>query len=327
MVEEVKRELFRKGGTAGDWAAAVTSGLAASDLVWVNAASAGDEALAFARQVMQQGNLVEYECCDSRGSPQGRAVIRLKDWADYGEGFLRADHIIASDGYYEWYATHDLQRSGAVYHVCGEARRKCKAKLPRGDRSVVIHMEKWRLLTPLQMLDSPYTARLGMAAIKEWVKNFTPQVPEPAAPPVGPGGQRGVNDPTGVDQALADLPRVEAAVGAEAAKEPRSEAVKARPVPKGSVGLLLEQKAAAFREGQREKEDKRRKGERERGRSRSRRRRRSEKEKRGGASSGDRSGSRSSRSSQDFRQPSTRGESSELWRLSKKNPGKLFREG
>lgn len=126
MVEELKRELFRRGGTAGDCAAAVTSGLAPSDLVWVNGAVAGDDAKAFARQSMQKGNLVEYECCDARGAPQGRAVIRLKDWENYEDCLLRADHVIASDGYYQWYASHDLKRSGAVYHVCTEQRRKCK---------------------------------------------------------------------------------------------------------------------------------------------------------------------------------------------------------
>eukprot|EP00438_Fugacium_kawagutii_P009584 Skav215542 [mRNA] locus=scaffold4176:54960:56247:- [translate_table: standard] len=50
MVEEVRKELLRKGGTSGDWAAAVTSGLATSDLVWVSGDASGPEAAEFARR-------------------------------------------------------------------------------------------------------------------------------------------------------------------------------------------------------------------------------------------------------------------------------------
>jgi hypothetical protein len=85
--------------------------------------------------------------------------------------------------------------------------------------------------------------------------------------------------------------------------------------PKGSVGALLEKKAAERREAMRLK-DEERKRHRDRRRSRSRGRRR--KRRPGRTSSGGASGSRScsSGSSHSFRKPSTRGED-ELWRQSK----------
>eukprot|EP00438_Fugacium_kawagutii_P004852 Skav221073 [mRNA] locus=scaffold3118:301772:302386:- [translate_table: standard] len=198
MTEALRRELLDKGGTSDDWDQAMTSGVAASDQVWVDAKVEKDEALKFAQRVMTQGMLIEHECYDVRGAPQGVAIIRLKDWVEYGSGLLAADHVIASDPYYQWYGLNDLRDGGGVFHVCTGSRRSCRVRLPRGDRRELVHLERWGVMTPMKMLESSYTADLGKLAIKEWVKEFQKKVPEPARPPVGGKGKGvGSHDPTG----------------------------------------------------------------------------------------------------------------------------------
>eukprot|EP00438_Fugacium_kawagutii_P006300 Skav233308 [mRNA] locus=scaffold4193:88579:93795:+ [translate_table: standard] len=235
---------------------------------------------------------------------------------------LKASHVIASDGYYDWYAKRDLKPSKCVYHICGEKRRQCKEKLVRGDRREVVHVEKWRMLTPLAMMDTDYLKVLGRAALEEWVRNFAPTVPEPrvgpgAVPPVGGPAAEAVPVGTGLDRAV-DALEFPPANPAERRVRPEDKKEKAEEKkPRGSVGSLLEQRAAAQRELARQKEKK--KAPKERGRSRSKRRR----DRR--SSSEERSTGSSSRSLHFHKPPSGVGD--ELWRLSEKSPGRLLKKG
>eukprot|EP00438_Fugacium_kawagutii_P005652 Skav226154 [mRNA] locus=scaffold3275:7240:8613:+ [translate_table: standard] len=318
MTEALKQELLRKGGTLGDWGMALTRGLSTLDQQWHDSKEIGTESAEEARRVMTQGSLAEYECYDAGGRAQGRAVIRLQEWADYGGAMVKADHVLASDGYYDWYARQNLKADKSVYHFCGGKRKDCKERLPRGDRREVVHVEKWRMITPLAMLDTPYLARLGHEALKEWVRSFVPTVPEPVLPPApGPHPEGRGRAVTGVDQALQEVEEeVEKRAPLSGPKgEGRPEEKKVG--PRGSVGALLERKAAEQRAALDQKEGKRKKE--ERGRSRSRK-----KKKKKGTSSRS-SGSSGSRSSL-FRKPLSGG-GEELWRLSTKNPGKLLRQG
>ena len=79
--------------------------------------------------------------------PQGRALLRLKGWEDEAEGLVQADHGECSDDYYQWYADHDLSQ-GAVYHLCTCEAKKCKVKLKGRDRRHLVHVDKWRLMSP-----------------------------------------------------------------------------------------------------------------------------------------------------------------------------------
>eukprot|EP00438_Fugacium_kawagutii_P020958 Skav211849 [mRNA] locus=scaffold305:925833:932175:+ [translate_table: standard] len=244
MTEALKQELLRKGGTLGDWAGALTRGFSTVDQQWHDAKEIGIESQESARRIMSKGSLVEYECYDQRGRGQGRAVIRLIEWADYGSAMLKADHVVASDSYYDWYARKDLKASKAVYHVCGDQRRKCKEKLPRGDRREVVHVERWRMLTPLAMLDTSYLADLGKRALEEWVQNFVPTVPEPAVPPVsGPPVGGGAGGRTGLDEALEQVDGGTAPEVDEREKRNKEAEDPGRAKPKGSVGALLEKRA------------------------------------------------------------------------------------
>eukprot|EP00438_Fugacium_kawagutii_P025912 Skav228849 [mRNA] locus=scaffold4472:6917:8557:+ [translate_table: standard] len=315
MTEDLKKELLAKGGTLSDWELALTSGIALSDQQWVDAKLEGQGAQDTVKRVMAKGNMVEYECYDNRGRPQGRAIIKLMDWAEYGSTMLRAEHVLASDGYYDWYGKNSLKEDKAVYHICGGPRRSCREKLVRGDRREVVHVEKWRMMTPLM-------AALGLAALKEWVKEFRPTVPGPAAPPARarPGGgaeRRG----TGADAALAEIPDEDSQEAGEAEKAPKGSGKKGLPRQiKGSVGALLEKKITDHRAAMKKKEEKEKREKKEKERSRGRKRRRKDR-------SSERSGSRSSGTSQeDFRMPSTRGED-ELWRRSQRHPGRLLKSG
>eukprot|EP00438_Fugacium_kawagutii_P032029 Skav203166 [mRNA] locus=scaffold371:248364:249752:+ [translate_table: standard] len=323
MTEELKRELLAKGGTLVDWELALTSGIPVSDLQWVDARSAGAEAQETARRIMAKGHLVEYECYDDRGRGQGRAIIRLEDWADYGTTMLRAHHILASDEYYDWYGKNTLKVDQVVYHICGGPRRSCKEKLVRGDRRLVIHLERWRMITPMMMIQGDYTARLGMAALKEWVKDYQVTVPEAAAPPgrLNVAGEAAKAVGSGADAALARVPS--AARDDEERERGREKGSKQEPryvAPKGSVASLLEKRVIEHRAALKKKEEKEKGEKKERGRSRSRRRRRRRK------SSGDSKSKSSGSSHEGFRMPSARGEE-ELWRRSQRHPGKLLKSG
>ena len=308
----------------GDWSSLLSNDLQPEDVRWMNAGSDGGGVLDQARAVMSKGSIVEYECYDARGRPQGRALIRLQDWEDYANGVLKAEHLCASDPYYEWYGQHELAGGRGIYHLCSSKRTDCTQRLGRGDRRELVHLEKWRMTNPLMMMEHEFSKEVALKAVRNWVSNFTQVVPEPPGfPPGPPRGARGA-DQTGIDEELEKLNKEE-----EPPKEKtrgRAEPSGSEAKPRGSVGILLEKKAAERREALLEKDKKKKKKREERGRSRSRRGRR----RRGDDSSSARSGgsdrSRSSESSRSFREPSTRGEV-EMWRLSQRNPGVLLRRG
>ena len=103
-------------------------------------------------------------------------------------------------------------------------------------------------------------------------------------------------------------------------KKKKAERAQSEVHPKGSVGMMLEKKAAERRAAlaEKEKQDRRRRPEGGRSRSRGRRRRRRKRSSSPGEKVAERSGS--SGSSRNFREPSNRGEV-EMWRLSRRNPG------
>eukprot|EP00435_Cladocopium_sp_Y103_P047964 s1615_g14.t1 len=313
LMEALKQKLLGKGGTLGEWTSLVTNGLQAEDMLWVEAGTHKGDLLGYARGILNQGSLVEYECHDTRGKPQGKAVIRLIDWDDYSAGSLKASHICASDEYYEWYATRDIADGKAVYHICQSKRTDCTARLGRGDRREMIHLQRWRMTNPLVMLEHDYSRECAMRALERAVDHYERRVPEPGRPPAP--------DPTGLDKELAGLGgEVEAELEKAAKKAERGDVVVS---PKGSVGAMLEKKAAERRAALAAKEVERRKRQGDRGRSRSRRRRRRGKSS-GSGERGERS--RSSESSRSFPKPSAGGRV-EMWRLSQKNPGSLLKQG
>ena len=231
---------------------------------------------------------------------------------------LNAEHVVASDGYYEWYAQHQLKAEKVVYHVCPTRRKKCSEKLTKGDGRIFIHLMRWRMVNPLIMKELEYAKAAALQILKEWVGGFVKATPVAAADVAPPEGPKGL---TGLDAALK-----EAATSAPP---------QAPPVEQGDKGLRGSRAVGAFlheRAEKRRKEEGQKKGDGsgrskrslpkgspERGRSR-------EKKKKRKKGSGEGSDTSSSRSSMDFHEPSTRG-GVDLWRLSKENPGKLLKSG
>ena len=322
-MQAIRQQLLDKGGTLGDWGGLITNWLQPDDQLWTEGKAFPGDVLGQARAIMSMGAILEYECVDNRGREQGLALVRLLDWEDHAQGILKAEHLVASDGYYEWYATQELKEGKGLYHICGSGRGQCSVRLGRGDRRELVHLHKWRVTSPLVMMESAYSKPIALQALQNWVNNFQARVPSPARPPAPPH-EGGRGDATGLDKALEAVDKEVEAAEPQRKRAEQARAMEVDKTPKGSVGALLEKKAAERREAMRLK-DEERKRHRDRRRSRSRGRRR--KRRPGRTSSGGASGSRScsSGSSHSFRKPSTRGED-ELWRQSKRNPGKLLKK-
>ena len=52
--------------------------------------------------------------------------MRVEDWDDLGRGYLIGGHLVASDGYYEWYGQQYLKQDKCLYHLCRDDRKKCQ---------------------------------------------------------------------------------------------------------------------------------------------------------------------------------------------------------
>ena len=131
----------------------------------------------------------------------------------------------------------------------------------------MIHLERWRVTNPLVMMELQSSGPDGHQQLGQ---QLLPQGAR-ASYPSGPrGGARG-EDPTGLDKELAAAVAAqekEAEKPAQRAEEPKRSAH-----PRGSVGALLEKKAAERRAALQEKEKDRKKKQTEKDRSRSRGRR------------------------------------------------------
>ena len=298
-MHSLKEELTKKGGTNEDWNLALHHGLEADDLEWVDTLKGPLNAESYADDLMASGRYLEYECYDDRGREQGRAILKILGW-DAGMPYtLNAEHVVASDGYYEWYAQHQLKAEKVVYHVCPTRRKKCSEKLTKGDGRIFIHLMRWRMVNPLKMKELEYAKAAALQILKEWVGGFVKATPVAAADVAPPEGPKGL---TGLDVALK-----EAATSAPP---------QAPPVEQGDKGLRGSRAVGAFlheRAEKRRKEEGQKKGDGsgrskrslpkgspERGRSR-------EKKKKRKKGSGEGSDTSSSRSSMDFHEPSTRG--------------------
>ena len=194
----LKDELIKKGGTSEDWNMALHHGLEAGDLEWVDTVKGPLNAESYAEDFMASGSYLEYDCYDDRGRDQGRAVLKILGW-DAGMPYtLNAEHVVASDGYYEWYAQHNLKSDKVVYHVCPTRRKKCSEKLPKGDGRIFIHLMRWRMVNPLILKELDYSRVASLQILKDWVNSFVKATPVTAPGSRAPGGPTGL---TGRDEA------------------------------------------------------------------------------------------------------------------------------
>lgn len=137
-----------------------------------------------ADETMEGGRYIEYCCYDSSWAPQGRAVVQLIRWEADGDFMFIGDHGPSSDGYYDWYVKQ-IGASGFVFHICAGEASKCKAKKARGDARELIHIDKWRMLTPKLMLQHEYMVPEGLRLGEEELIKMARDLKGPA--PLGTG--------------------------------------------------------------------------------------------------------------------------------------------
>eukprot|EP00438_Fugacium_kawagutii_P022919 Skav229978 [mRNA] locus=scaffold372:377191:382604:+ [translate_table: standard] len=300
--------LVRRGEALGLTQEEVDQALAlnrpATELAWVASPDLAGRAPQVAREVLETGRVLEYECYDDAFRPQGRAVVTLREWEEADRGLFLGTHGPSSDGY-KYFVDSQMGKDGGLYHICEGPASKCKVRKRRGDNRVLIHIDKWRMLTPAVMLEIPYLKamgeQLGLQVLGEAArdkKQVAPRAPE-----------------TGLD----------AAVQAAAAAAPRGEDVdpekekkkrdRSRTPPTGreDFGEFLEKQASRQRARQRQKKKKETKKHREGG---------AKKKKSKGHRAEASSGSSVESSSSDFQLAPVRG-GQEIWRLAQKKPGHL----
>eukprot|EP00438_Fugacium_kawagutii_P022996 Skav216829 [mRNA] locus=scaffold2314:109375:114908:+ [translate_table: standard] len=311
-------ELLRLGRDAGLTADEVTSclrlGRPLSETNWVLAREAGSKSPELALEVFEKGRWLEYQCYDDRGAEQGRAEVELQKWEDATGGWFTGRHGVAQDQYYQWYIDNQLQ-SGVLFHLCSGKAASCKKRAARGDRRTVIHIDKWRMLTPQTMVETPYLKEhgklLGKSEIEHMVEDKRAQ-----RPPVG----------TGLDQAMEDAR--EASKAAAPAREPergRSPRRETRSRSPRHFRRLSDKLAHQERSKVKDREKASGsaadpKGGATRGDPKDKKKKKSKKKKKA-SSSGSSSGDSSSSTGSLFRSASARG--GDLWRLAQKKPGRL----
>ena len=89
-------------------------------------------------------------------------MIALQDWADRDQCLFLGLHGPASDKDYQYFVAKEMGSSNGIYHICDCDASRCKVRNTRGDRRELIHIDKWRLQTPLTMVESPYLTGLGV---------------------------------------------------------------------------------------------------------------------------------------------------------------------
>ena len=296
------------GLTPGEVTAALRNGRPLSESNWCIATDLKKQSLPQALESFEQGRYLEYQCYEDDGREQGRSLLVLRTWEDQAMGLFTGDHVRASDAYYEWYMNHDV-KDKAVYHVCQGAARHCKQKLARGDRRVLIHVDKWRLQSPQVMLETDYLKDLGMTrgieAVDEAVKDKNGEA------------QRLAIAGTGLDAAMdagkRDFPPDPPGQQEKKEKEKkRSRSPMGSKKPKGLAAHLAsqeEKKKAALKDSKSKGKKKKKKRSKKKGRKES-------------SSESVSSGSYSDSSGSLFHDASARG-GVELWKLAKKKPGRL----
>jgi hypothetical protein len=150
------------GLTATEIEQALSLGRPLQELAWYEGGDLRGRSQGAAKELFESERVLEYQCYDERWQTQGRAVIALQDWEDSDRCLFLGLHGPASDGYYQYYVDKEMGAQNGLYHICDCDAIRCKVKKARGDQRELIHIDRWRLQTPLTMLESPYLKDLGI---------------------------------------------------------------------------------------------------------------------------------------------------------------------
>ena len=274
-------------------------------------------------QLMEAGRLMEYDCYDDHGDPQGTAYLELVSWEDKTEGLFVAKHMGATDGYYAWYGSNELKEGACLYHMCLGRAPRCKTRLPRGDRRILIHVDRWRMLTPENMVVVPYLKEAGVRLGEQALEAMAHEKEKRNSHDKGAAGLSGL-DAALRDAGIPPLPpgRDDKGRREEKKKRDRSPRSRSREKGKSGVGRYLRDQAEA-REKRREEEKHSRRGRSER---KEKKTRRDKKKKLGErSSSSDGEDLSSDESMAVFREAPARG--GDLVQIAREKPGHLLRQG
>ena len=100
--------------------------------------------------------LIEVQCYNDRGRNQGEEVLVFEKWISRADLTFRASHLVASNEYYEWWATHEANYGRTVFHVCESARHRCPYRGPAGED--VVHIMRWKMASPQSLIGSGYAS-------------------------------------------------------------------------------------------------------------------------------------------------------------------------
>ena len=305
-------ELLSYGKSLGlnpvDISQALKLGRPLSESNWCLAADGSGQSREMAREVFEAGRYVEFQCYDHQFKEQGKALVKLLSWEDADGGWFNAEHISASDPYYEYYAQKEATK-GMIFHLCEGKANVCKKKLARGDRREVIHVDQWRLMSPQTMVETLYLRDLG----KQLGRQVLDQTLADAQRPVLPG--------TGLDAALLGARDPPEAVGRGREKERKSPEAERRRSRSAKKHKRLRDHVEAQ---EKRKRDARKDEDKKDAKEKKKRKKKKEKKKKSSSDSTSRS-SGSSSSASLFRRASARG--GDLWRLAEKKPGRLTESG
>lgn len=309
MQQLLKRgaELGLEDGAIND---ALRLGRPLSQGAWVDSADLGKVAQATAKEVMEEGRHLEYECYDGSWAKQGRAMVTLQRWENEEQCLFVGIHGVSSDGYYAHYV-QEKGDSNFLFHVCDCESKKCKVRKERHDGRELVHIDRWRMLTPETMVGTGYLREKG---VEEGMRALVDKARGEKAAPAGRG-------PSGLDALLADAGHKAEADGSEEIKKAlrRAEGDKGEPARgrsrsrrrrKESMDDFLVNRVAANKKARDREAPKKKK---KKDKKKSRRTSRSKSSKESGSSSSDESS---------FRLSPARG-GTELWRLAQKKPGQL----
>ena len=277
---------------------ALSLGRSNRDLAWFVGSDLLGRAQEAAHEAFEQERVLEYECYDAQWRSQGRAVVTLRDWEDKEKCLFTGSHGPSSDGYYAWYAEHQMGLENGVYHVCDCAGARCKVRKPRGDNRELIHVDRWRLLTPLAMVETEYLRDMGIK-MGEGLLAGAAREKKATAPRLG----------SGLDALLEADPGLAEAVEPEKARGRGQDRSRSPRRGRETMGQFLAKQVA--KHGDADAGAKKKKSEKEKDAKRRRR-----------ASSA--SSSKEESDSSSFQLAPARG-GSELWRIAQKKPGQLTR--
>ena len=205
--------------------------------------------------------LIEIQCYNSRGRSQGEEILIFDKWVSKTDLTFRASHLVASNDYYEWWATHEADYGRTLFHVCEAARNKCPVSGTRGED--IVHLTRWKMSSPHSLVGAGYAsgkaleyferilhAHLELQAMAASLDKPAPAagVPRPVAGAAMTSGLdaagAGLGGPGGGDDAEVDN-LLELAAAAKKGKVPPGDRP-AKVVKGKGLGQLLADKAQAL---------------------------------------------------------------------------------